>query len=77
MGGLALGFAGLYALHVSPYFVGSKVGLNVSHHVAMRLRRLVASDFEVLYNDFAWPSLLERLYQRIEERCAFFKSERS
>lgn len=29
-----------------------------------------AGGFEALCNDFAWPRLIARLYQRIEERCA-------
>ncbi|HSE89965.1 MAG TPA: glycosyltransferase family 4 protein [Candidatus Binatia bacterium] len=31
---------------------------------------LDAGGFEALCNDFAWPRLIARLYQRIEERCA-------
>jgi glycosyltransferase involved in cell wall biosynthesis len=31
---------------------------------------LAADGFEALCNDFAWPKLIARLYQRIEERCA-------
>jgi hypothetical protein len=29
-----------------------------------------ASEFSALCNDFAWPNLIDRLYRRIEERCA-------
>jgi glycosyltransferase involved in cell wall biosynthesis len=29
-----------------------------------------ADRFETLCNDFAWPRLIARLHQRIEERCA-------
>jgi len=29
------------------------------------------SEFELICEDFGWPSLISRLYQRIERSCGF------